>query len=274
MTTGKQPAKTGAKPPATTGQDLENSLLKEEIRLPIVMVIQEKNHLLKKFPGEYSLGMLVETSTFEVISQQDGQNQVLNFIPIHFKRIWICRNPRQSSEKLFDKLYDANEIIWKTEDPNDPRIAEEVKLGEDNECSPRVHKYIQVLAYVEGSDMPLIISFGKSNLRTGETLLNNLVFAKSGPRKLEYYQHKYKLICALQQWKDYEFYSLTIKKSKDEITPEEAQTVEAWNGSVAQQNYQADMDEEQEEKPDGNSDSEKGKPDASSPNSKGDAKPY
>jgi hypothetical protein len=232
--------------PTVPAGDSQATLMPDELRLPIVMIIQEKNHLIKQYKDKYEPGMIIETSEGEVMGTPDENgNHALTFIPIHFKRLWICKNPREKGDKMYDKAYEPGELIFRTENPADPRIAEEDEIAKQNGCVSRVKKFLQFLSFVDGYEMPVIISFGKSSRIAGENFLNKLVFAKKGPKKLDFWQRKYKLSAVFTEYKEYEFYSFKVEKA-GEPSEEELALCKDWFSSIASSNYQAEVDDAEE----------------------------
>lgn len=227
--------------------DSQATLMQDELRLPIVIIIQEKNHLIKQYKDRYEPGMIVETSEGEILGKPDSNGiHTLKFIPIHFKRVWICKNPREKDSQMFDKTYEPGEIIFRTEKPEDPRIAEEDVLAQQRGCKSRMNKFLQFLSYIEGYEMPVIISFGKSSRISGENFLNKLVFAKNGPKKLDFWKRKYKLSALFTEYKEYEFYSFKVEKFGDP-DEEELAICKDWANSIARINYQAQVDDAEDE---------------------------
>lgn len=235
------PATTKSQVPATSGPHDDIGLLPEEIRLPIVGIIQEKNHLLDQ-SEKYEIGQLVDFSTGEIISRKndDGIN-ALKFVPIHVKRVWIAKNPRTRDSKMFDSNFEPNALIFKTENPADPRIMEEEQLAKDRDAVPRVKKYLQYLCYIEGQDMPAIISFGKSSKVAGEQLLTKIQFAKQGPGKVDMWKRKYQLTSVPATYQDHNFFKLNFERI-DDPTEAELETTQCWANTIAKQNYQPDVE--------------------------------
>lgn len=223
-------------------------IMPDEVRLPIAGIVQDKNHFLKQDPEKYELGQIIAIGTGEIISKQDAKGaHALNFIPIHMKRIWVCKNPRQSDNKLYDKSFEPNQLIWKTENPADSRILQEENLAKENECKARVNKFLQFMSYVEGYDMPLIISFGKSGKRAGEDLLTRLTFAFQGPKNIQFWEQKYKLTTFLDNYQGHDFFRYAFEKIEEGPTKDELELAQAWASTVATQNYQPDVEEFEED---------------------------
>lgn len=231
-----------SKPPAVQ-QNLSEGLMADEVRVPIVMLIQDKNHLLLQDPKRYQLGMIVEMQNGEILSRFDETGSAyINFVPIHFKRLWVCKNPIEKSHRLFDKLLNPKETIWATENHNDPRIKEEYKIAVENEVNPRVTKYIQFLGYVEGYEMPVILSLGAGSRIVGENLLNRLIFGKSGPMAIEFWQRKFKLTSFQTPSRHGGNYWTYRFEKIAPPTDQELQIVKAWENSIARKNYKPDND--------------------------------
>ena len=61
-------------------------------------------------------------------------------------------------------------MLWRTDNPNDPRVIEETKFGPNGE-KPLATAYLNYLCLIEGEDMPIVVSFSNTSFTAGRKLL-------------------------------------------------------------------------------------------------------
>ena len=103
-----------------------------------------------------------------IINSLTGEELPKRFIPLfHFKE-YAKFNPRNKNDRNFDSGYEPAALIWKTNDHNDPRVAE-TKFGADGTL-PTAIEFFNFLALFEGQNMPIVVSFSKTSHKTGKKL--------------------------------------------------------------------------------------------------------
>jgi len=61
-------------------------------------------------------------------------------------------------------------MLWKSDDPKDPRVIEETKFGPNGE-KPLATAYLNFLCLVEGEAIPMVVSFSNTSYTAGRRLL-------------------------------------------------------------------------------------------------------
>lgn len=92
------------------------------------------------------------------------------FMPIFQYKNWIRFNPRKKTDPGYDPNYETSAIIWRSNDPNDPKVlGPETKFGPNGE-TPIAITYMNFLCLFEGYDSPVVISFSKTSYKAGKQL--------------------------------------------------------------------------------------------------------
>lgn len=97
------------------------------------------------------------------------------FIPIFRHIEWIKFNPRDSKDPNFDSNFDAGAVIWRSTNPQDPRVIKDGAFGPNGEL-PTATKFLSFLSYFPGVNMPVIVSFSKTSFKAGKQLNTMLTF--------------------------------------------------------------------------------------------------
>lgn len=111
-----------------------------------------------------------------IINSLTKQSLPNEFVPVFKFTNWIRFNPRNSKDANFDPLYGPGDVIWRTKDPLDPRVAEEGKFGPNGE-PPLATKFLNFFCYFPGVQMPVILSFSKTSFMAGRRLLSLAQFS-------------------------------------------------------------------------------------------------
>jgi hypothetical protein len=117
---------------------------------------------------KFQPGMIINSLTKEILPAK--------FIPVFKFTNWIRFNPRNSKDDNFDPAYGPGDIIWRSNDPLDPRVQEESKFGPNGE-PPIATKFLNFFCYFPGVNMPLILSFSKTSFGAGKRLLSLAQFS-------------------------------------------------------------------------------------------------
>lgn len=121
---------------------------KADIKLSRAKIVQDPQDGQK-------LGQIIDNLTLEVLPEK--------FVPCFFYYNWV-------------KFNDDFKLEWMTFDKSDPRTAE-AEFGADGE-KPTAQKCINVVAFFEGKNVPIIITFAKTSYNAGKQLLNMIYAGK------------------------------------------------------------------------------------------------
>ena len=124
----------------------------EDLILPRVELLQALSPTVVS--GQASAGEIVNNITKEVI----GPEVIL--VPVYLTKNWIRWRKRE----------EGGGMVWRSNDPTDERVIEESKWGADG-SKPLATAYLNFLCFVEGGDMPIIVSFANTNYKTGRKWL-------------------------------------------------------------------------------------------------------
>jgi hypothetical protein len=123
-------------------------------------------------------GKIINSITKEVLPEK--------FVPVLFFKNWIRWNANKMGERGWVDGFGPRDIIYMTQDKNDPRLIEDTKWNED--MPPLATTYFNFLSIFEGQEVPVIVTFGGTNARAGRELLSLATF-KGG----DLFSNKYRL---------------------------------------------------------------------------------
>lgn len=132
------------------------------------------------------------------------------FIPIKREVCWIRFNPQNqknqdgSTNPDFDLAFEPGALIYKTCDPNDPRVIKEAAWGANGE-KPKALKFINYLSFFPGVDIPLIFSFYKTTLDAAK-VIDTEIYLHRETKSI--YEHSFKVSVFLKKTGNHEHYSL------------------------------------------------------------------
>lgn len=212
----------------------------EDFIIPRAQLVQKTSPIIEECPGEYVPGDIVNSLTREKLPAF--------FIPLSRKKYWIRFNPRQKNDPNFDPNYAPGDLIWKTDDPNDPRVISESKFGEKGE-KPAAAKVLSFLAYFPGVDMPVVIPFSKTSLNAGRAL-NTLTQTVSGPM----FSSKYKIGAKKVTKDDMSYMVLTVTKAEKPTEEEYKQAEEYFNLFATRKDLKVDEGPEDDAASEGDGD--------------------
>ena len=152
-----------------------------ELTIPRVKLLQGLSPEVQEKPREFYAGMLISSITKETLPE--------NFIPIkRMPNTWVRFNPRDAKAPGFVPDVKPGAVVWKSNDPKDPRVIEDTKFGEKGEA-PLATAFLNFLCYFEGFTIPLLLSFGRTSYQPGKDFLT-MAFGFGG----DMYSRKYKLV--------------------------------------------------------------------------------
>lgn len=133
---------------------LAGNITNQDLRLPRVALLQSKSPQVENDEkGVYKAGGFIDTLTQEVIATP------VKFVPAFIFKNVIRWKPRS----------EGGGMIYKSMDFTDSKVLKDIQW--DGQTKPVADQYINVVALVEGIDVPLIISFCKTSLKAGQDLL-------------------------------------------------------------------------------------------------------
>lgn len=150
----------------------------KDIIMPLAILIQGNATEREKYPN-------AQPKT--IINNITQQPLPPIFIPLVNRKEWIRFNPRNEDHPDFDSAYAPGEVIWKSSDPNDPRVVSEGawRGTQDEPLPPLATAFIKIIAYFPGFNLPVMMSFSKTGYKSGKSLLTSIA-ALSGAAEQSY----------------------------------------------------------------------------------------
>jgi hypothetical protein len=133
----------------------------KELIIPRAKLLQALSPEVEDAPDIYKPGMIINSVTKDILSD--------TFIPIFYWQEWIRFNPRNSESPGFDPSFAPGGLIWRSMNPQDPRVREEGSFGPNNE-KPLATKFFNFFSLFEGEAMPVVIGFSNYSFPAGRTL--------------------------------------------------------------------------------------------------------
>lgn len=129
-------------------------------------------------------GVIINSITKELLPEK--------FIPVSYFKQWIRFNANKEGDRGWVDGYGPRDVIYNTQDKNDPRLV--IDAAWDGDLPPVTTTFLCFLALFEGQEIPVVVSFGGTNFKTGKTLLSLATF-KGG----DLFSNKYKLTTKKKQ---------------------------------------------------------------------------
>lgn len=130
-----------------TRPEVDSNIGMDDLILPRVELLQALSPSV--VAGEAMAGRIVNNITKENLGKPI-------LIPIFITKNWIRWRKRE----------EGGGMMWRSNDPTDERVIEESQWGADG-AKPLATAYINFLCLVDGSDLPIIVSFANTNYKTG-----------------------------------------------------------------------------------------------------------
>ena len=186
----------------------EEKLNPGELQVPRARMLQGLSEEVKQNPKAFYAGMLINSITKDPLTE--------HFIPIkRMPNTWIRFNARKTDDPNYVPDIGPGEVVWRSDDPTDPRVIEQTKFGPKGE-PPAAISYLNFLCYFEGFTIPCVLSFGKTSYTAGKNFLT-MAFGFGG----DMFTRKYKLASKMVTKKNNSFYVLEAtpagKCSADEL---------------------------------------------------------
>lgn len=162
----------------TQKRGLEEGTSREELIFPRAKLMQALSPELEE-NGDLKAGLIINSITRDTLPEI--------FIPVFKFTTWIRFNPRDTDKPGYDANFEPGDVIWRSNDPNDPKVIEESKFGENGE-RPIATRFLNFFSIFEGGEMPVVISFANTSYKTGKQLLSLCKFTSG-----DIFSRKYKL---------------------------------------------------------------------------------
>lgn len=208
MTTEVAKKETAGAVAVTGSRGFEDGVGREDLIIPRAKLLQALSPEVAEDPRKFTQGMIINSLTKEELPDV--------FVPVFVYFEWIKFNPRSSSEEGFDTNFEPGAIVWRTNDPNDPRVA--------NDPGSWQYKIMNFFSIFPGVPMPVITSFSKSSYKAGKNLIS---LAKFGGGDM--FSKKYRLTSKLEKNDKGQFYILRTDPAGLSSEDERKQAEGLWN---------------------------------------------
>lgn len=138
----------------------------EEMIIPRVKLMQALSPEVQEEGSDLKQGVIINSLTKTPFLKTEKGAHL--FIPILRSVNWVKFNPRSEKDPDFDPAFEPGAIIWRSNDPNDPKVIAEGEWR--GEKPPRATKFINYLCHFLGCDIPVLLSFAKTSFKAGRTL--------------------------------------------------------------------------------------------------------
>lgn len=130
---------------------LADNITSKDLRLPRVALLQPLSPQVQADDQKYKPGMFIDTLTQDVLPAP------VTFVPVFIFKNIIKWKPRA----------EGGGMLWKTVNPT----AEQMKETQfDGQNKPTADAYINAVCLVAGQTIPIVVSFCKTSLKTGQDL--------------------------------------------------------------------------------------------------------
>lgn len=175
----------------------EGGIDKGNLIIPRVKLLQGLSDEVKDDPKSFQAGMLINSVTKEVLTK--------GFIPLaQMPTSWIYFNPRDKKHPNFVPDFGPGDVVWNSQDPNDPRVKEHGEWKGDE--PPAATEYMNFLCYFEGFAIPAVLGFAKSSFSAGKAFFT-MALGFGGAM----YSRKYELSAVSKQKAGNDFYVLQVR---------------------------------------------------------------
>lgn len=174
---------TGSPLTAQSGRGFEGGINQEDLIIPRAKLIQALSPEVAEGLG-FKPGAIINSLTKEILPDE--------FIPVFMFKNYIRFNPRSKADPNFDTAFEPGAVIWKSSDPEDPKVLAETKFGANGE-KPVATTFLNFFSYFHGVPMPIIVSFSKTSYRAGRQLLSLARFCGG-----DMFSRKYRLFSQME----------------------------------------------------------------------------
>ena len=131
---------------------IDGNITQDDLILPRLEMTQALSPIVVQ--GDAKPGALLNS-----VDKSDLGDEV-TIIPVILRKNFIRWIPRDQ----------GGGMLWKSDDPSDPRVIEETKFGPDGQ-KPLATAYLNFLCMIEGESMPIVVSFSNTSYTAGRRLL-------------------------------------------------------------------------------------------------------
>lgn len=170
----KQETEVATSATTVTRRGHESPVDQSDLMIPRAKLLQALSPEVQEDGKRYQQGMIVNSITKDELPKD--ANGTITFLPVMRSVNWVRFNPQSDKDPDFNPDFGAGDVIWKSNDPKDPRVISEGGWGPENE-PPKAIKFINYLAIIPGTTMPIVISFGKTSFKAGKALTTMTQFA-------------------------------------------------------------------------------------------------
>lgn len=196
----------------TAGRGFEG-VTKEDLLIPRASLLQALSPEIVEGMDGAKAGQIRNSLTHDLLPSR--------VIPIFCFKNYMRFNPRNRQDAAFNPNYEAGAVIWRSIDPNDPKVQEECTFGENGE-NPLATTFLNVFSLFPGVSMPIVLSFSKTSYKTGKQLLSLARFCGG-----DFWSRAYQLGSTLVTNDKGSYYVFTVT-SLGESSAEERTTAEGW----------------------------------------------
>ncbi len=158
-------------------------------------------------------GQIINSLTAEVLPSR--------MIPIFCFKNYFRFNPRKREDPHFLSEYAPGALIWRSANPDDPKVLEETQFGQNGEL-PAAMTCLNFFSLFLDVPMPIIVSFSKTSYRAGKQLLSLARFCGG-----DMWSRAYQLTASLQNTDKGTYYVLNVSTLGASTDAERTQA-EAW----------------------------------------------
>jgi len=163
------------------GRGLEGATDRNDLILPRAKKIEQMSPEMQDtalLKAGVCPGVIINSITKEILPEK--------FTPVVFFKNWIRFNPNKNTDRGWVDGFGPRDVVYITNDKNDPRLA--VDAVWEGDAPPVTTTFLNFLSLFEGQSVPVIVSFGGTNFKSGKTLLSLATF-KGG----DLFSNKYRL---------------------------------------------------------------------------------
>lgn len=161
----------------------EGGITQEDLIIPRAKLIQALSPEITEGLG-VKPGAIINSLTKEILPDE--------FIPIFMFKNYIRFNPRSKTDPNFDSAYEPGAVVWKSTDPEDPKVVAETRFGPNGE-KPIATTFLNFFSCFPGVPMPVIVSFSKTSYKAGRQLLSLAKFCGG-----DMFSRKYRLASLME----------------------------------------------------------------------------
>ena len=212
----------------------------EGMRMDKADLILPRAKLLQALSPEVAEGTMEGAKPGQIINSLLRTILPSRVVPIFCFKSWFRFNPRDPQSEVFNGDFEPGAMIWRSLDPDDPKVIEEAAFGENGE-PPLALTCLNFFSLFPSVPMPIVLSFSKTSYKTGKQLLSLARFCGG-----DMWNRAYQLGSTLQKNDKGTYYIFTVT-TLGESSPEERQQAEAWWGHFSEKASALKVHEEEQD---------------------------